>query len=123
MQYEAGRGLGSIEAMATLHIALLQMTAFGADQQANLAKGEEYCRKAKAMGADIALFPEMWNIGYASYEGHPDDFDEIGAETEDQLRARTEWQEQAVASEGEFVSHFRRLARELEMAIGITYLE
>src|SRR6185437_16132417 len=109
--------------MAILQIALLQMAAAGNDQQANLAKGEDFCLRAKAMGADVALFPEMWNIGYTPYEGYPDDFDEIGAESEEQLRERAEWQEQAVATDGAFVGHFRKLARELEMAIGITYLE
>jgi N-carbamoylputrescine amidase len=109
--------------MAILHVALLQMTAHGNDQQANLAKGEEFCRRAKAMGADVALFPEMWNIGYTPYEGYPDDYDEIGAESAEQMRARAAWQEQAVATGGEFVGHYRRLARELEMAIGVTYLE
>jgi N-carbamoylputrescine amidase len=109
--------------MATLQIALLQLTASGADQQANLAKGEEYCRKAKAMGADIALFPEMWNIGYSSYDGYPDDYDEIGNETEEQLRSRAAWQEQAIARDSAFVQRFQQLAHELEMAIGVTYLE
>ncbi len=50
--------------MGALRIALLQMTADGTDQHANLHKGLAFCRRAKALGADIALFPEMWNIGY-----------------------------------------------------------
>ena len=49
--------------MSTINVALLQMISFGADQEANLAKGEAFCRRAREMGADIALFPEMWNIG------------------------------------------------------------
>jgi hypothetical protein len=49
-----------------LKIALLQMAASGSDQQANLRKGEEFCRRARRQGADIALFPEMWNIGYTA---------------------------------------------------------
>jgi predicted amidohydrolase len=32
--------------------------------EGNLQKGLEYCRKAKDIGADIALFPEMWSVGY-----------------------------------------------------------
>ena len=50
-----------------LTIALLQMTSFGNDQHLNLSKGEAFCRHAHEMGADIALFPEMWNIGYTPY--------------------------------------------------------
>lgn len=97
--------------MKTLRIALLQLKPKGNDQKANRVIGEAAVRRARERGADIALFPEMWNVGYA--EG----FD----------RDREDWQEhwhgQAVAWEGAFVSHFRELARELEMAIGITYLE
>ncbi|MBN1137475.1 MAG: carbon-nitrogen hydrolase family protein, partial [Anaerolineae bacterium] len=80
------------------------------DQAANLSKGEAFCRQAKTMGADIALFPEMWNVGYK----WPD------LARSDERRA---WQEQAVSRDGPFVRHFQALARELEMAIAITYLE
>ena len=50
--------------MQQFTVALLQMTAAGTDQAANLAKGELFCRRAAALGADLALFPEMWNVGY-----------------------------------------------------------
>ncbi len=50
--------------MSKLKVALLQLLSAGYDQAANQAKGEQYCRLARQMGADIALFPEMWNIGY-----------------------------------------------------------
>ena len=49
-------------------IALLQMTACGDDQDANLAKGETFCRRAREMEADVALLPEMWNVGYTFYD-------------------------------------------------------
>jgi len=91
-------------------IALLQMTTCGDDQDANLAKGETFCRQARDMGADIALFPEMWNVGYAFYD-------------RSQPRGRETWEAQAIGPGGPFVSHFRELARELEMAIALTYLE
>jgi N-carbamoylputrescine amidase len=93
-----------------LNVALLQLTARGNDQAANLARGEEFCRRAAAMSGDIALFPEMWNIGYTFYNP-----DEPGS--------REEWQSQAIDSESGFVRHFRKLARELNMAIALTYLE
>ncbi len=48
-----------------MRIALLQMAAHGADQEANQRKGADFCRRAAALGADVALFPEMWNIGYS----------------------------------------------------------
>ena len=49
--------------MALFKIALLQMISSGSDQDANLAKREIFCRRAAGMGANVALFPEMWNIG------------------------------------------------------------
>ncbi len=109
--------------MNELQIALLQMTSLGSDQQANLVKGEAFCRRAKDMGADIALFPEMWNIGYTWYAGCPDNLHEIGNETSEQRQARAAWQAQAIGRDSAFVGHFRELATELDMAIAITYLE
>jgi N-carbamoylputrescine amidase len=86
------------------------MTSCGADQAANMAKGIDFCRRAKALDADIALFPEIWNIGYTFFNS-----DEVGA--------RERWAAQAIGVESEFVTRFRRLARELDMAIALTYLE
>lgn len=90
--------------MSTLSIALLQMRP-GASRQENLEKGLLWCRKAREMGADLALFPEMWSCGY----------DLSGSEAE--LAGR------AVSREGGFVQAFRQQAARLEMAIAITYLE
>ena len=47
--------------MSILRIALPPLTACGTDQGVNLHKGMAFCRCAKELGADIALFPEMWN--------------------------------------------------------------
>ena len=49
--------------MEKFKVALLQLCSTP-DQAGNLEKGLNYCRQAKAMGADLALFPEMWNNGY-----------------------------------------------------------
>jgi len=89
---------------AELRIALLQMAASGDPT----VKGERFCRDAQEGGADIALFPEMWNIGY--------DLPECDA-------GRAELPGRAVSTDAPFVQHFVSLARELEMAIGVTYLE
>jgi len=96
--------------MNPLNVALLQMTASGYDQEANRTKGERFCRRAKERGADVALFPEMWNVGYT----FPDTSDPD---------AHDAWLAQAIDREGEFVTHFRALAQELDMAIALTYLE
>ena len=90
--------------MANLNIALLQIMPEGT-QEANLRKGLEYCEKAKRTGADIALFPEMWNIGYAL--------------TPNQAETR----KAAIGLDSDYAKRFMELAKDLEMAIGITYLE
>ena len=90
--------------MKTLKVALLQILPEHT-LQANLKKGLAACREAKKGGADIALFPEMWSCGYR-----------ISKDTE-ALRS------QSVSAQGEFVSAFGSMAAELNMAIGITFLE
>jgi predicted amidohydrolase len=95
--------------VSTLTVALLQIEAAGRDQAENLARGEAACRRAAAMGADIALFPEMWNIGYALDAGLFGD--------PERRRAG------AVSPDGPFLTHFRRLAAELGLAIAVTFLE
>ena len=49
-------------------VALLQLSSFGNDQEANLKKASRYCREAARQGADIALMGEMWNIGYTRFD-------------------------------------------------------
>ena len=96
--------------VASLKVALLQMASCGPDQPANLEKGERFCREARAMGADIALFPEMWSNGYTLPET-------------DSPAGRAAWAAQAIGPDDRFVTHFRALARELDLAIAVTYLE
>ena len=85
-------------------IAFLQLLPEkSADKQ--FEKGQAACRTAKAMGADIALFPEMWSDGYYI----PDDTERI--------------KELSVSAGDPFVQGFRELAEELNMSIGITFLE
>lgn len=96
--------------MNTLKIALLQALPAGWDQQANLVKGERLCRQARVMKADVALFPEMWNIGYRFYDASS-------------APSRAEWEVQAIDTASAFVGHFVGLARELDMAIALTYLQ
>lgn len=90
--------------MNSLKVALLQILPEKTLEQ-NRQKGFTYCKKAKEMGADIALFPEMWSVGYSI----PEDMNELKAS--------------AVSADSVFVNSFGELARELQMAIGITFLE
>lgn len=120
--------------MNELTIALLQMTSCGSDQDANRDKGAAFCRRARVMGADVALFPEMWNVGYPPFEGVAPNSSNIwrspaiwqttqtpAMEVDPEIRHR--WQAQAIERQSEFVRHYQSLARELEMAIALTYLE
>lgn len=91
--------------MKKLKIALLQIAPCGSLEE-NLEKGIKYCKKAKAQGADIALFPEMWSNGYRIYN-----------------REVEEWKKEAITSDSHFVQTFGKLAQSLQMAIGITFLE
>jgi len=96
--------------MSVIRIALLQYTAEEMNVSANLAKGIRLCRRAQEKGADIALFPEMWSIGYS----FPDESDD---------RSVKRWKESALDAESEFLTRFRDLASELSMAIAVTYLQ
>lgn len=91
--------------MSALKIALLQIAPCGT-LEGNLKKGIASCRKAKELGADIALFPEMWSNGYNIY-GRPAE----------------RWKAEAISAGSEFVNAFSGLARELDMAIAVTFLE
>lgn len=116
-------------------VGLLQMTGCGNEQEITKAKGEEYCRRAAAMGADIALFPELWTIGanyfvdpywdncydiwrgknqWSKEDRHPDQ------EFQEQIQR---WHSQAIGRDDPYITHFKRLAQELQMAIALTYLE
>ena len=90
--------------MTSIKIALLQLMP-GQTEKDNLEKGIAACRKSKEMGADIALFPEMWNVGY-NIPQNPDVL-----------------QSMAVSKDSGFVQTYRQLAKELDMAVAITYLE
>lgn len=91
--------------MSKLKIALLQLTPTGT-LAGNLEKGIAACREAKSQGADIALFPEMFSIGYDIYDPPAE-----------------EWTARAIPADDDFVQFFGRLSAELDMAIGITFLE
>jgi len=95
--------------MSSLNVALLQLRSPGADPDRATCEGEKACREAARLGADLALFPEMWQIGYAWWDDRDD--------------ARSAYAALATETEGPFVDHFCELARELEMAIVVTYLQ
>ena len=90
-----------------LNVALLQLAAEGRDREANLDRGLRACREAEAAGAHLALFPEMWSIGYDLREG----------ETPLELARH------AIDLDDPFLGAFAELAAELDMAIATTFLQ
>ena len=95
--------------MDELNVALLQLRSPGADPDRARSDGERACREAARLGADVALFPEMWQIGYEWWD--------------DPAETRESYAALATETDGAFVEHFCELARELELAIIITYLQ
>lgn len=87
-----------------LKIALLQLLP-GNSLEEQFHIGKSACEKAKTMGADIALFPEMWSSGY----NIPQNENLIN--------------ELSICEKSDFIQNFRKLAQELKIAIGITFLE
>lgn len=90
--------------MGMLNVALLQIMP-GKTLEENRDIGLDACRKAKAAGADIALFPEMWSSGYDI----PEDVSAL--------------RDKAIGADSAFIKAFEQCARELDLAIGITLLE
>ena len=87
-----------------INIAFLQILP-GKSIQENLIIGKKACLEAKEKGADIALFPEMWSDGY--YLPQEEGVIEL----------------LAIKKDSDFINEFRKMAAELQMAIGITFLE
>lgn len=88
-------------------VAILQLDAIN-NLEESLIKGIEACKKAKELGADIAIFPEMWSIGYEM----PINDKNINA-----------WMKKSISENDNYLLNFKNLAIELNMAIGITFLE
>ena len=88
-----------------MRIALLQIAARDTLDH-TLSKGIFFCRRAKEMGADVALFPEMFSNGYRIYD-----------------RPVSDWMGEAIPADHAFIQAFGSLSKELNMAIGITLLE
>lgn len=67
--------------------------------------GKKACTQAAANGADIIVFPEMWSDGYYL----PQDSDKLLS--------------LAVSADSPFVNAFKTLAKSLEIAVAVTFLE
>lgn len=98
-------------------VALLQLNRCS-NEKDTIEKGIKACKKAKEMNADIAVFPEMWNTGYELlFEGNLDDNRNISQKNID------EWKNKAINMDSNFVLEFTKLAKDLKMAIALTFME
>ena len=91
----------------TLSIAMMQLSPTSTKAN-SLEKGLEACRSARKMGADLAVFPEMWNIGYQF--------------PEDTRNSEEDWNNSAIDESSSYYRAFVDLARDEEIAIALTYL-
>ncbi|MGN0521641.1 MAG: carbon-nitrogen hydrolase family protein [Eubacterium sp.] len=104
--------------MENLKIALIQLLQPMGISDA-LSRGLNACKTAKDNGADIILFPEMWSIGYRPpFDNAFDSPDEPGHEADIE-----KWRNLALDESSDFISEFKKCAKELETAIVITYLK
>jgi predicted amidohydrolase len=81
-------------------VALLQLESPGAYESLALRRGEAALRAAAAAGADVAVLPEVWQLGYATFPAG-----------------------RALAPDAPFLQRHRELAAELGLAVVVTYLE
>lgn len=91
-----------------MRLALAQLRASPGNPAANLATAEQACAHARAGGADLIVFPELWQVGYAACPA-------TGP-------ARDRWLSQAEDIDGTWVLAFRQIAADHELAIVTTFM-
>ncbi|MCL1789586.1 MAG: hypothetical protein FWG33_04435, partial [Oscillospiraceae bacterium] len=90
-----------------MKVAMLQMIPTD-DEKANRDKGVAFCKEAKNKGADLAVFPELFNVDYEKLLiGYNADNSKGKKET---LKLM---QEKAVDLDSDFIQTFKKLSKEL----------
>lgn len=102
--------------MKSFNVALIQIYSYLMDQNFNLQVAEEYCKMAKNNSADLVLFPEMWNVNYEHLINYLNMSSSIEEHMEKILNSY------AIDQNSDFFLKFKEIAKNLEMAVGITYL-
>lgn len=105
--------------MKNLKIALIQAEQIQWNIDLALKKGIEYCNQSKEMGADIVLFPEMYSIGYQPPFERAFDYPDEAGHNDEIMR----WKSLSIDEDSDFIYKFRKCAKELDIAIVITYLK
>ncbi len=88
-------------------VAILQLKQ-NSDLKKNMEIGINACIKAKEMGADLAVFPELWSNGYS----FPVDENSL-----------IDWKNQAISEDSEYFQSFIECAKKNQIAIALTYLK
>lgn len=91
-----------------IRIALLQLNPGKSDLE-NFEIAKASIQEAVNNGSDIALLPELWNVGYSSPEEYA-----LGKES---------WEKSALTKEDPNFLSYQNLAKELSVAILFPYLE
>lgn len=101
-----------------LKVAMVQHKAVPNDINANLKLAVRYVHEAHRIGADLVLFPEMWSNGYAPpFDGAFDNPLNPAFHKE-----RTDWIENAISSDSEYIATLKATAEQLRIGICATYL-
>jgi N-carbamoylputrescine amidase len=95
-------------------VAMLQMVACNTSTEC-MATAESEIRKAASAGADIALTPEMWSVGYASQ--FPKGQIGVDGWSRDQIKEAYAWTKLSQTVQGVYISKLKSLAVELDIAI------
>lgn len=90
-----------------MRVALVQQAA-GSVPYDNLAAGLRWCAQARDAGADLVVFPELWQIGYRACPRSDE--------------GRAAWLATAIAVDEPWLRRFRACAARLELALVVTFL-
>lgn len=91
-----------------MRIALAQQPAARCQPEVNLHRAVAICEQAAEREADLVVFPELWQIGYAPCPTP--------------VGPRHRWMEQALDENSPWIKALRATAARLDLALVITYL-
>lgn len=104
--------------MSVFQVALVQKEALPNNPEENQKRMVHWIEEAKAKGADLVLFPEMWSNGYAPpFPGAFDDPLHPDFEAE-----RRRWFSQAVTMESPYVRAAQEAAARCQIGVCATFL-
>ena len=101
----------------SLKIALLQLDPCHANNEC-LATAVQWLHTAKDRGADVAVLPEMWSVGYgAQFPGYH------RSNNASRIAAAYAWTRLATPRDGEYLTKLKDVAKSLDIAIAAAMLQ